>query len=984
MTLPGFGRSSWTVRSFVPSALFVAVVLLSAMPSIALAQSTGTGSVSGSVSNAATQKVLERAVVSVAGTNLSTVTYPDGRFRLVGVPAGEQRLVVSYTGLEDSTQTVSVKAGETVNADIALKSQSEVIKLDTITVSAEPEGNAYAIQQQKMAESQRNVVSADAFGVISDANPGEFLKMMPGIQMDYTGIEPRGLMVRGMAPNDNLVMINGNQAASASSSSTNRQFEFDQITIDNIESIEVYKAAIPSMPANSIGGTVNMITRSAFLQKGRRLNATLNLTANGDNLSTAKTSGPNDVPTRKMHPGGSLTYSNSFMDGRLGVVVSVSQVNVNGFGGTAYNTYTSNASGTYVSSYQREDHQNYTERSGASVNLDYKVSDATTVFLRTTFTDHYYEFRNRFLRINTGTIVGTATPSRVETTGGNSDQNMSFGNKHNDSQTINLGAKHRFDNWTIEYDAASSVANNKYTYLPWMFGGVTATNSGISYVLEKDPSRAYATKFTQTGGGDVYNLGNGNHRIAANGISASFRDSKDDITSLKGKVRRDFAAKFPFYVEGGVSFQKQERNRQNPSKRWNYVGPDGIAGTADDTTGANLQQFAEQEYTPNLWFGERAPNAWISPFQLAKLFTQAPGAFVEDVGNTYDQAFRSKQSFAETIKAAYLMANVKFDKLTVLFGTRIEDTSVSGSGAKQNNALAAGLPVGSLAYHIARLSRTTVSTGYTSSPFKYLHLTYEFDKKLQARASYSEAISRPNLSDILPGISVGTTSVSVANTALKPERAQNMDLSLEWYPGKTSVFSAAWFSKDRKDYVINDSFLIPNGGIPSLDIGPELAGLTATTKRNGGDVMIKGYELNGRYQLTFLPTWLKRLEVFGNYTKLYSTTGTPTVNGRLTTLAPEVWNAGFNYTTPDGKFFFKLLANFVDDSLINTATGELKDARTVLDAEIRYNMTSRYTLSLAGRNVSSALEGQHLPDGRATRTGTGGGTALTLTLSGRF
>ena len=414
-------------------ALVASVFLFAFSPATGRAESTEIGTIGGSVTNETTRKVLERATVSVAGTNLVALTAADGSFRLVGVPAGAQTVQIGYAGLEDKTVTVSVAPGATTTVDVALK--SDVLHLTEFRVAGEREGNAYAIQQQKNAESQRNVVSADAFGVISDANPGEFLKLMPGIQMDYTGVEPRGLMVRGMEPNLNLVLINGNQAAAANSSSTGRTFEFDQITIDNIESIEVFKAPVPWMPANSIGGTVNMVTRSAFLQKGRRINATVNLTGNSDWLTLAKTSGPDDKATRKLSPGGSISYSDSFLNGRLGVAASFSKLYVNGFGGTAYNTYTTNASGTFVSQYQREDHQNFTIRQGSSLNLDYKVNESTTAFVRTTFTDHYYTFRNRFLRFNTGTIVGAATPSRVETTNGNTEQNMSIGDKNNGSTT---------------------------------------------------------------------------------------------------------------------------------------------------------------------------------------------------------------------------------------------------------------------------------------------------------------------------------------------------------------------------------------------------------------------------------------------------------------------------------------------------------------------------------------------------------------------
>ncbi|WP_414663620.1 TonB-dependent receptor [Horticoccus sp. 23ND18S-11] len=985
------------------SALLTAALLLSVLPAAVRAQAGGTGTVVGTVSNEATRKVLERATVTLVGTGQSTLTAADGSFRLPGVPAGAQKIQVGYAGLEDATVAVAVASGGVTTASVALK--SDVVRLSEFRVASEPEGNAYAIQQQKNAESQRTVVSADAFGVVSDANPGEFLKLMPGIQMDYTGVEPRGLMVRGMEPNLNLIMINGNQAASASSSATNRTFEFDQTTIDNIESMEVYKATVPWLPANSIGGTVNLVTRSAFLQKGRRVNATFNLTGNSDNLSLGKTSGPNDKPERKIHPGGSFTYSDSFLDHRVGVVLSLSQVNVNGYGGTAYNTYTYLAPlpaapapytltnpAAYVSQYQREDHQNFTRRSGGSLNLDFKASDTTTAFLRTTLTDHYYEFRNRFLRLNAGAIVGSATPQRLETTNGNSEQNMSFGNKQSDAWSINPGVKHRFDAWTIEYDGSVSRATNRYDYLPWMFGGVTLRNSGVGYILEKNPASAVATRITQTAGADVYNLGNGNYQPVANSITVGNRSSVDRILAAKGRVRRDFSGPNPFYLEAGAAFQEQERSRQNPSRQWSYAGPDGIVGTADDTTQAVMQQFAEQSYTPKLWFGERSPNAWISPFQLAKLYSQAPQAFVENVGNSYDVAFRNNQRITETITAGYAMANVKFGRLDVLAGARVERTEVEGEGARQNNALAAGLVVNSLAYHIARLSRTKAATDYTPDPFKYLHLTWHANRQWQARASYTEAIGRPNFGSILPGISINDASrtVSVANTELLPQRAKNLDASIEWYPSGTSSFTAAWFRKDIDDYIVNNSFTLVSA-IPELDLGSDLIGYTASTSSNLGRAKIEGFELSGRYKLAFLPRWLNKLEVFGNYTKLYTTEGTfvagaaSTVYNQLPNLAPELWNLGFAYSTPDGKWFLSLRANFVND-IPRNVTGrpqEQSDERLTYEGEVRYAFSPRYTLSLAGRNITEAREGGS-QIGRAIRTGTGGGSALTLTLAARF
>jgi hypothetical protein len=65
-------------------AIFVA--LISTLASV-LAQ-TGTGSISGTVANAATHLFLTQAEVRIAGTNQSTLTDRDGSFTLRDVPAG--------------------------------------------------------------------------------------------------------------------------------------------------------------------------------------------------------------------------------------------------------------------------------------------------------------------------------------------------------------------------------------------------------------------------------------------------------------------------------------------------------------------------------------------------------------------------------------------------------------------------------------------------------------------------------------------------------------------------------------------------------------------------------------------------------------------------------------------------------------------------------------------------------------------------------
>src|SRR5688572_3274394 len=98
--------SSESRRGVAPtmqSSLLTGIVSFSRAALGALALFTGstvlaqtTGSVSGRVSDAATGKSLQGAIVKVAGSNTIDYTDIDGRFSLRGVPAGTQRIEIDY------------------------------------------------------------------------------------------------------------------------------------------------------------------------------------------------------------------------------------------------------------------------------------------------------------------------------------------------------------------------------------------------------------------------------------------------------------------------------------------------------------------------------------------------------------------------------------------------------------------------------------------------------------------------------------------------------------------------------------------------------------------------------------------------------------------------------------------------------------------------------------------------------------------------
>ena len=56
-----------------------------------------------------------------------------------------------------------------------------------------------AVNEQRVSRTQKSVISADQFGTIVDSNPGELLKWLPGVSVEYFANNIVGVSVRGVA-----------------------------------------------------------------------------------------------------------------------------------------------------------------------------------------------------------------------------------------------------------------------------------------------------------------------------------------------------------------------------------------------------------------------------------------------------------------------------------------------------------------------------------------------------------------------------------------------------------------------------------------------------------------------------------------------------------------------------------------------------------------------------------------------------------------
>jgi len=180
---------------------------------------------------------------------------------------GQYTVRVTYIGYPPHTETVTIVNNESsVYLTVDLGGE-DVIELEEFRVEGSLVGAAKALNIQRSAANVKNVVSSDAIGQFVDRNAAEALQRLPGISIEDSQGEGKFVIIRGADPSLNQVAIDG--VYSATPEEDGRTTALNIISIDQLESIEVTKSWLPDMSANFIGGSINLITRSA-LDRGTR------------------------------------------------------------------------------------------------------------------------------------------------------------------------------------------------------------------------------------------------------------------------------------------------------------------------------------------------------------------------------------------------------------------------------------------------------------------------------------------------------------------------------------------------------------------------------------------------------------------------------------------------------------------------------------------------------------------------------------------
>lgn len=571
------------------------------------------GIIKGRITDQKNKEPLTGAIVAVSGTSNAAATNLSGEYQFY-VSSGTVNLTVRYLGYKDTTLVVTVKSNELKVLNITLSGRQR--NLDNVIITGYTQGQAKALNQQKNADNIKNIIAADQIGRFPDPNAAEALQRVPGINIERDQGEGRYVAVRGLAPQFTNMSINGEQIPSPEADV--RFVALDAIPSDQLASIEVSKALTPDMDGDAIGGSINLITRTAQNKKAE--------------VSGSFGGGYNNL-MGKPNLQGQLQYGQRFGEKeKFGLL----------FNGNYYhNDLGSDNFERAVADNELEirDYSLTRTRLGFSSSMDYRFNNHHEVYFKglySRFTDR--EQRRRYVFKPADEEIEKLMKDRFE------------------SQSVislNAGAKHTFKNLLLDYEVQYSYGEQDTPY-----DNEAAFVAGIPNTLDFSNS-----KFPKFEAGDYLN----NSLYEFDEIGYGKTVAKDKNLTAK------FNIGVPYKLgnnDGLIKFGAKVRSKD---KKYTIQ-----QNTFENLGGVpNLDQFDGDPVKDEFLKGRYNLGRPLAINRLMSYFNANPGQFelqVED--KSIDEALEAFTA-KEDVVAGYVMARQQFKKLMVLGGIRYERTKVS-------------------------------------------------------------------------------------------------------------------------------------------------------------------------------------------------------------------------------------------------------------------------------------------------------------------
>jgi TonB-dependent receptor len=710
-------------------ALFIVAVFL---PGIAAAQD-GTGVVYGTVTGPA-GGVISDCEVTVEGTNIVSQTGLDGSYRLAPVPVGEHTLVFKYLGLQAANAAVTVTAGEAVSQDMTLAYGGE------IEVRGSPllAGQAKALNRQKNAINITNIVASDQIGRFPDKNAAEATQRIPGVSLNRDMGEGRYIIIRGTEARLNSTTVNGERIPSPEAGQ--RNVALDTIPADLLESIEVSKALRPDMDGDSIGGTVDLVTKRA--PEETRVSVAL-----GANYSELM---------QNTAPNGMFTLGSRFgAEKDWGLLLSAS--------GSDTKRGADNIEPEYddgdLAVLEFRDYTTQRERYGVTADIDYRASMRSNYYLRGLWTNYIdTEIRRRKTMVVEDDELERDIKDRAQESLINS---IYFGGENTIGESMVL-------DYRLMYNKSQEETINQLTS--------AFVQEDIEYLTNVSPDHI-----------DPDNI----QAIPLNEDAAEmwFDESEDQTkTAYEDDIVGAINFTKGFYKNAGYSglwkfgAKARFKNKDQDYEVWDLESEDDF----------NMLSVIDNWTSETPFFNGTYGDQIVPFFDPAAMRALVDSGALEAEKNLEDDL--ADFEITEDTLAAYVLGEFILGANTSLMGgVRVEST--------KNEYVAYELILDEEGDPVS-LAPVPGDKSYTEW-LPQFHLVYKTGEDSQLRAAVTRSLARPNFEDMAPWVffNLEDREVEMGNPDLDVTTAWNLDLMWEKYLQPVGIFSAGLFYKDLTDYI---------------------------------------------------------------------------------------------------------------------------------------------------------------------------------------
>ncbi len=798
-----------------------------------------------------------------------------------------------------------------------------------------------AAETKRRADYGLDSIGSTDIGKFPTQNVAEALQLVPGVSITRPRGEGLYVSVRGLGPQFQNTLLNGRTVALndliENGGAAGRQFRFEMLPAEFTSSIDVVKTPTADMSEGALGGNIDVKTFHP-LDVG--------------NKTTVNLRGTYTTQTEKVRPNVTVLTSAKNDDGTFGILAgaqywgkTVRNDRFMNFGWLLDRYTAANKGGIPAGLYsptrtrptiETEDRK----RISGIVSAQWAPTPdlLTTLDVMATRLDVAYDEFGLDIYPDDGGIYGNA-PSAIQpgyTVTGDTITKATINNvrfmasreyslNRHDLLTVGLKQAWNPDRWHVTANVNWSAA---HSYHPDYRTGTVRSRAYFIAPLSYDVSAGYQSMPSLSTPVDVTNPAN--YKIYQFNIAP--KDSKDWDAFSRLDVAHDFDG-FLSKLAAGGEYHWRKRD---------YFRRDYLIDTGTNQSLTSLGAAAYQQIPYDDFLSGVAGNAfrnWLVPSTAAyvgNFFTPAIAASPLTNGDR-----RSSFVVTEKIAAAYLRADYRFDAGAV---------PVSGN-------------LGVRYVHTDQVASGTLTSGSTATPVSYpktfdnvlpsFNLRADLTPKLVGRLAASRVLTRPNVTDTAPRITVSTDAptASGGNPQLVPFLATQFDGSLEWYFAPAGMLSGALFYKAMDNYITqsNTEITIPGRGIVRL-----------SSSVNGGNAKVYGAEAAYSQVFTFLPEPFDGLGVQGSYThtevKADYTAGSRAIRDQLIGLSKNSFNlVGFYDKGP-----LSARLSYVWRDKYLSSTGSTVQAPTYvaafgsLDGQLSVQATENLTLSLEGINLAGA------------------------------